>query len=227
MDIEDCPIGTNAVREGMKSERERVIKNLDNFSRGATILLREHTERVSKKGEDPPDASAFAEMKTCITDNNATSTEYVDDYIFTNPAGAFFQNNNSILAPFTQYIRDAIVSASTTSTATTTNPPSSLNHLIDAYCGSGLFTITLSPLFSSSIGIDISPSSIAFAQKNATLNNTKNTRFIAATASELFKEIDTEVVRPEQTVVVMDPPRKGCDEGVLELLVGFGHALVV
>ncbi|KAL8827393.1 MAG: hypothetical protein Q9191_003218, partial [Dirinaria sp. TL-2023a] len=53
-------------------------------------------------GEDhSTDRQAYTEEKSCITDSNSTSTEYVDNYIFSNQAGSFFQNNNSILPEFT------------------------------------------------------------------------------------------------------------------------------
>ena len=222
IDIEDCPIGTDAVRAGMKSERERVAKDIASYTKGATLLLRESTERKSKvnsDGDSPTVESTelpdFTESKTCITDNNGFSTEYVGSDIFLNPAGSFFQNNNSILPIFTEYIRDQIKTISQ-------NQP--LHHLIDAYCGSGLFTITLSSLFKTSIGIDIASPSIECARKNSTLNKTKNTTFIAATASDIFASVTSP---PEETVVVIDPPRKGCDQDFLGQLLRFGPRVVV
>ncbi|TVY19160.1 tRNA (uracil(54)-C(5))-methyltransferase [Lachnellula arida] len=228
LDIEDCPIGTDAVRMGMKRERHRVVEELDKYKRGATILLRESTLRVQnddeKALESPPDTvkvttPTFTDFKTCITDNKATSTEYIDDFVFTNIAGSFFQNNNSILPVFTQYIRDHIL------------PPFSagapeIKYLIDAYSGSGLFTITLSSMFTSSTGIDISVASIDSAHENATLNKLPPSRcsFIAADAPELFKSVEYPT---DETVVVIDPPRKGCDDNFLTQLLKFGPRRVV
>lgn len=237
LDIEDCPIGTDAVRMGMKRERLRLQQpdELAKYSRGATILLRESTERIPKlegnvEGEDQskpntiisPNGS-FTDLKTCITDNNAVSTEYVDSFIFTNPAGAFFQNNNSILPVFTQYIRDNILPLPED------NPDkvqASVKYLIDAYSGSGLFTITLSSLFTSSMGIDISGASIEFARKNAHLNNIppQQASFMAADAPDLFKSV---TYPADETVVVIDPPRKGCDESFLSQLLGYAPKRVI
>ncbi|KAJ4354436.1 tRNA(m5U54)methyltransferase [Didymosphaeria variabile] len=227
IDIEDCPIGTDAVRNGNKRERKRVADQLEKYHKGATLLLRESTQRVSKeeydasKEQDPDavieDRGEHLHRKTCVTDPNAKSTEYIDDFQFVNPAGSFFQNNNSILPKFTQYIRDHIL------------PPTSdhqVKHLIDAYSGSGLFTITLSSLFKSSLGIDISSSSIDSATHNAEINNLppSSAKFIAADASALFASIDTEAA---ETVVMIDPPRKGCDESFLRQLVRYGPARIV
>ena len=230
LDIEDCPIGTDAVRMGMKLERSRVAKELDKYQRGATILLRESTQRVLKDdpaaSESPKDTikavtPKHTDFKTCITDNNATSTEYIDDFVFTSIAGSFFQNNNSILPPFTQYIRDHIMPPESESK---TQPK--IKYLIDAYSGSGLFTITLSSLFTTSIGIDISNASIISARENAKLNNLppSQCKFIDADAAELFKSV---TYPKDETVVVIDPPRKGCDESFLSQLLKFGPRRVV
>ncbi|KAI1748278.1 uracil-5--methyltransferase [Xylaria castorea] len=226
IDIEDCPIGTDAVRAGMKAERERMAVEFDKYKRAATILLRESTLRASKDGLEsagaPPgavkvEADAYIDWKTCITDNNATSTEYVGDYVFHNPAGSFFQNNNSILPVFTDYIRQHILP---------TRHPGSIKYLIDAYSGSGLFTITLSSLFQGSTGIDIADRSIEFARTNATANNLSESQanFIAADAGQLFKSVR---YNPDETVVVLDPPRKGCDADFLAQLLRFGPRRVV
>ncbi|CZR51877.1 related to endo-exonuclease yNucR [Phialocephala subalpina] len=229
LDIEDCPIGTEAVRMGMKRERERVGEKLSTYRKGVTILLRENTLRVRNDDEqaskDIPDTiktttEKYTDFKSCITDNNGTSTEYIGDFVFTNIAGSFFQNNNSILTPFTQYIRDNILPP----TPSSAEPP--IKYLIDAYSGSGLFTITLSSLFESSMGIDISGPSITSAKENAKLNNLPESQcsFMAADAPELFKSVK---YPKDETVVVIDPPRKGCDESFLNQLMQFGPKRVV
>lgn len=235
LDIEDCPIGTPAVRAGMKRERIRVAKEIKKYSKGATLLLRESTTRVPTSEvpvtipEDtivaPVSGKGLTDLKVCITDSNSTSNEYIDSadasYTFTNRAGEFFQNNNSILPPFTQYIRENIFPASPSSKA-----EKPIQYLIDAYSGSGLFTITLSSLFKSSMGIDISAASIASASQNAALNNIAPDRasFMAADAPELFKKV---TYPADETVVVIDPPRKGCDDSFLKQLLKFGPRRVV
>ncbi|KAL8785042.1 MAG: hypothetical protein Q9195_008802 [Heterodermia aff. obscurata] len=288
IDIEDCPIGTDTVRLGMKQERERVANEIALFRRGATLLLRESTKRTPKpkdgilipkpsKAEqksidiaaerpqtsvngiippelqplvppresvDEPDLSTpYTEEKTCITDQNAVSTEFIDNYIFSNPAGSFFQNNNSILSVFTAYIRANILPPSTSLPKSASRPatptPSSnsasspsltpptekpITNLIDAYCGSGLFSITLFPLFTHTLGIDIASASIRSAHANALANDIPTAKFISADATALFASV---VFPPDETVVVIDPPRKGCDEGFLRQLLEYAPRRVV
>ncbi|OQO05642.1 hypothetical protein B0A48_09734 [Cryoendolithus antarcticus] len=226
MDIEDCPIGTDAVRKGMKKERARVAADIEKYQRGATLLLREHTRKVESggKSEEAPDDAVFEDqddstlLKRCITDPNGTSSEYIDGFRFDNPAGAFFQNNNSILPLVTQYIRDNILGPSDSDSS---RP---IRNLIDAYCGSGFFTITLSQTFTRSIGIDISPSSITAASRNATLNELPAlfVNFIAGDANSLFATIPPADFPSNETAVIIDPPRKGCDEGFIGQLMDYG-----
>ncbi|KAK4175654.1 putative RNA methyltransferase [Triangularia setosa] len=230
MDIEDCPIATPAVRKGLTDERKRMETEFNKYSNGATILLRENTVRVPAGAAPPSDlpqdaivvsTPEYTDYKTHITDNNATSTEYIDNFIFTNPAGSFFQNNNSILSPFTQYIREHILPPASSSSLP-------IKYLIDAYSGSGLFTITQSSLFpGGSIGIDIAEGSITYARKNAKLNSLDESqcKFIAADAPELFKSVSG--YNPDETVVVLDPPRKGCDSSFLRQLLQFGPRRVI
>jgi tRNA (uracil-5-)-methyltransferase len=248
LDIEDCPIATDAVRKGLADERFRLALEYGKYTKGATILLRESTKRIPKYSPSevvpvpkgiPPDAirvetDTHVDFKTCITDNNATSTEYIDSFVFTNPAGSFFQNNNSILPPFTAYIREHILPpASNTPAAGSASSNKPIRNLIDAYSGSGLFTITQSSLFSSSggqsIGIDIAEQSIAYARRNASLNGLREDqcRFVAADAPELFKSVGGGAYDPDETVVVLDPPRKGCDASFLRQLLQFAPRRVV
>lgn len=261
MDIEDCPIGTDAVRLGMKSERERMSKEYGKYVRGATILLRETTQRIFKKplsslsspldpsttersgsrspSIPPPDGPhirvetpEYTDIKTFVTDNNGMSTEYVGDYVFHNPAGSFFQNNNSILPTFTSYVRSHILPPSTTPSSSDSNPDPNppITHLIDAYSGSGLFTITLSPLLpGGSVGVDVADASIQYASRNARANKLPPTRarFLSADAKALFTPLIRGMYPANQTAVVLDPPRKGCDADFLRQLMDFAPRRIV
>ncbi|KAF2723893.1 S-adenosyl-L-methionine-dependent methyltransferase [Polychaeton citri CBS 116435] len=230
MDIEDCPIGTEAVRKGLIKERDRVSKNIDQYARGATLLLRESTERLENEQDNKAvatedavleDRGKWIHRKTCITNHKATSTEYIEDFRFDNPAGSFFQNNNSILPLVTQYIRDHIKGPELLEEGMPT-----IKYMIDAYCGSGFFTVTLSSMFERSIGIDISSQSIDFASRNAELNGLPqdSTNFLAADANKLFDTdtLDHNRFPHAQTVVVIDPPRKGCDANFIRQLLEYG-----
>ncbi|KAG9125697.1 tRNA(m5U54)methyltransferase [Ceratobasidium sp. 392] len=234
LDIEECPIATPVLNAALGPAREQVRSNIQTYKRGATLLLRDSLEprSASGGGKGAEDATLPPEIyianhtddhdmrHVCITDSKSVVHERVGDFEFTFPAGQFFQNNNSVLKPLTEYVRDAILRPSQSGDA----PPT---HLVDTYCGSGLFSITLSPHFDVIAGIEISADSIVFAQRNAALNHipTSKCTFRAGTASSIFASVGE--FPPDRTAVVIDPPRKGCDEPFIEQLVAFRPATLV
>lgn len=177
------------------------------------------------------DALATAmERNVCITDHKATVHEKVGDWLFEYNAGSFFQNNNSVLVPLTDYVRDAIFpppSSEIEPASPVTTKPQLKTHLVDAYCGSGLFAITLSPHFSKVAGIELSADSIRYATRNAELNKIPATKitFRAGDAAHIFETVPD--FPPESTVLVIDPPRKGCDENFIQQLLKFRCSTVV
>lgn len=93
-------------------------------------------------------------------------------------AGSFFQNNNSILPSLLAYIAHAVSTSASllpsTSTsdsaAATTKPDEEKRYLVDAYCGSGLFAISLADQFDTIEGVEIDKASVKWARLNAEFN---------------------------------------------------------
>lgn len=123
----------------------------------------------------------------------------------------FFQNNPFILPAFTGYVREQAAG-------------SGARFLVDAYCGSGLFALTAAKSFEQVAGVEISESSVAFAKENAVANGIGNATFLAGDASAIFAGLTFPAA---DTVVIIDPPRKGCDESFLNQLFAFGPRAVV
>lgn len=219
IDIEDCPIGTPALREGLVRQRKWTKENIHTYKRGATLLLRESTIRAPKEGGAEGE---YTEDKICVTDNKETITEYIGQFKFISPAGTFFQNNNSILDEFTTFVRNnlhlPIPNANGSSEETAPK------YLVDAYCGSGLFSITCGNAFDKVIGVDVSPEGIVFASKNAGLNNIKNASFLEGNAEKIFEKID---FPGSETSVIIDPPRKGSDKAFLDQLLDLAPKRIV
>jgi 23S rRNA (uracil1939-C5)-methyltransferase/tRNA (uracil-5-)-methyltransferase len=206
IDVPRCEIATEAINQALVDIRTDVHSRLKAgvFKRGATLLLRQAVEGV-------------------ITDYDAVITE---DILLHSPisgsqnpkslrlrflAHDFFQNNPFILPAFAGYVRDEAAA-------------SGARFLIDAYCGSGLFALAAAPSFVRVAGVEISATSIAFAGENAAANGITNARFVAGVAAAIFADVD---FPPGETVVVIDPPRKGCDESFLQQLFAFGPRAVV
>lgn len=84
---------------------------------------------------------------------------------------------------------------------------------VDAYCGIGTMTLPIAQRVQQAIGLEIQPEAIEQAQQNAALNGIQNVSFQIGAVEKLLPAIE---VQP--TVVLLDPPRKGCDSQVIETL---------
>lgn len=146
-----------------------------------------------------------------ITNHHAIATEQVGDLEFHFLAGDFFQNNPFILPAFTSYVSHQACEGGQ-------------EYLVDAYCGSGLFSLCLASRFKQVTGVEVSETSADWARSNARTNGIDHARFLAADAGAIFDEID---FPSSATTVLIDPPRKGCDEHFLEQLFRFGPSRVV
>lgn len=203
----------------------RSIRTISTFKRGSTLLLRDSLP-TTEEGPDIVDViEDDGQRHICVTNHKATVRERVGSMLFDFPAGSFFQNNNSILVPLTTYVRDAIFSPPSSDASTTRKNPT---HLVDTYCGSGLFAITLSPHFSHVAGIEIDPKAIECAKHNLSLNaldageNKDKHAFHAGKSEDIFASVlsnSKEPFPPDNTAVVIDPPRKGCDESFIKQVV--------
>ncbi len=80
--------------------------------------------------------------------------------------------------------------------------------LVDLYCGTGTIGLTLADSVKELYGIEVVPSAIEDANKNAELNGITNAKFICADAFEGVERLKKKRIRPD--VVILDPPRKGC-----------------
>jgi 23S rRNA (uracil1939-C5)-methyltransferase/tRNA (uracil-5-)-methyltransferase len=145
------------------------------------------------------------------TDANATVCEHIGGLALQFLAGDFFQNNPFILPAFTGYVATQAAAGGA-------------HFLVDAYCGSGLFALTLARHFQQAAGVEVSETSCEWARKNAKANGISNVSFLTASAEAVFDSIHFPA---DQTAVVIDPPRKGCTPEFLDQLIRFGPGRVV
>ena len=90
----------------------------------------------------------------------------------------------------------------------------------DMYCGIGTISLFLARKAAKVFGVEIVPQAIEDAEKNAELNELTNAEFFVGKAEEIVPELydkDADTYRAD--VVVVDPPRKGCDEKLLQTIV--------
>lgn len=88
--------------------------------------------------------------------------------------------------------------------------------VFDLYCGIGTISLFLSAKAGKVYGVEVVEAAIADARRNAELNSVDNTEFITGEVEKVVPELYGRGIRAD--AVVLDPPRKGCDESLLNLL---------
>lgn len=88
--------------------------------------------------------------------------------------------------------------------------------VFDFYCGIGTISLFLSQKAKKVYGIEIVEEAIKDAKENAKLNNIKNVEFIVGKSEEEIVKLSKEGIKAD--VVMLDPPRKGLDEKVIEIV---------
>ncbi|MCQ6561617.1 23S rRNA (uracil(1939)-C(5))-methyltransferase RlmD [Paenibacillus mendelii] len=98
-------------------------------------------------------------------------------------------------------------------------------NVIDAYCGIGTISLFLARQAGRVYGVEIVPEAIEDARRNAALNGIANAEFEAGAAEVVIPRWREEGIVPD--VIVVDPPRKGCDAELLETILAMKPERVV
>lgn len=88
----------------------------------------------------------------------------------------------------------------------------------DLYCGIGTISLFFAQKAKRVIGVEIVPQAIADAKRNAEINGINNVDFIAGAAEDVVSKL-YQIPENKADVVVVDPPRKGCDIEVLHTMI--------
>lgn len=97
--------------------------------------------------------------------------------------------------------------------------------VLDTYCGIGTIALYMAENAQHVYGVEVVPSAINDANQNATKNQLENTTFVCGKAEEVILKWKAEGIRPD--VVMVDPPRKGCDETFLETILELNPKRIV
>lgn len=120
------------------------------------------------------------------------------------PPDSFFQNNFFLLPALVETVRGFLRAGA-------------VKHLADLYCGVGFFGIELADSVDTFIGVEYDRRAIRAAEKNAQSRHVRNGRFIPARVEDALPGL-LEEQKAAETAVLIDPPRKGCGSGILNLL---------
>ena len=85
--------------------------------------------------------------------------------------------------------------------------------LLDLYCGAGTIGLSMADRFDKLIGVEVVPQAVENAAENAEKSGVKNAEFICGDAGTISEKLSADGLKPD--VIVVDPPRKGCDEKTL------------
>jgi 23S rRNA (uracil1939-C5)-methyltransferase len=122
-------------------------------------------------------------------------------------ASSFFQANTSQAEELVRLVRDYLA-------------PTGSEVLLDAYCGVGVFGLSLASEVGQVIGVEDSPSAVADARVNAGLAN--NAEFVEGRVEEVLPSLGVPI-----DLAILDPPRQGCASEALTALAGLTPAKIV
>lgn len=103
----------------------------------------------------------------------------------------------------------------------------------DLYCGIGTISLFLAQKAKQVYGVEIVPQAIDDAKNNAKINGIKNAEFYVGKAEEVLPDYYEEYAKTHNgekahaDVIVVDPPRKGCEESLLQTIVDMQPERVV
>ncbi|RZI00955.1 23S rRNA (uracil(1939)-C(5))-methyltransferase RlmD, partial [Staphylococcus condimenti] len=97
--------------------------------------------------------------------------------------------------------------------------------VLDTYCGIGTIGLYMAEKAKHVYGVEVVPAAIEDAKQNAKLNGYDNTTFVCGKAEDIIMRWKAEGIQPD--VVMVDPPRKGCDEQFLKTLLELNPKRIV
>jgi 23S rRNA (uracil1939-C5)-methyltransferase len=150
------------------------------------------------------------------------------------PPDSFFQNNFSLLPKLVETVGELLRSVQASACSEITGPRGeqakawtpTKRHLVDLYCGVGFFGIKLADAVESFVGVEYDQPAIRAARRNAAARGRTNGEFISASVEDALPEL-LRRFSPQASTVLLDPPRKGCQREILELLRGNRPAQII
>lgn len=97
--------------------------------------------------------------------------------------------------------------------------------VLDLYCGIGTVGLSMADKAGKLIGVEVIPQAVEDAKLNAAANNLKNTEYLCGDAGNISDLLAERGETPD--VIILDPPRKGCDSKTLDAVVKMNPKRVV
>ena len=146
----------------------------------------------------------WSELPGATPANNNQIKRVVKGQEFFVPPGGFFQANLYLTDRLVDEVCRLVMS-------------DKVNTIVDAYCGSGLFSIFLSAYAQNVVGIETGDQAVKFARMNAERRGVLNTKFICGDVGSILpQEFASRAANID--LLLLDPPRSGCDSSVLKVI---------
>jgi len=162
---------------------------------------------------NPTKTNAIFGAETLLVEGQPHIEEIFADLRFRIHPTTFFQINTEQAERLAQWIQDELdLQAHET--------------VVDAYCGVGALTLPLAQQARRVIGLEVQPEAVEQGLINAGLNGIDNVEFRAGQVETLLPQV-CEATDSAPDIVVLDPPRKGCDRAVLDALIDLKPGRIV
>jgi len=202
------PANNQALVTFVTSER-----NFREVTHLAKWLTRKVPEVVSvQQNVNPSEGNVVVGRETLKMLGHATLRDRVGDTLLAISPASFFQVNHEQAARIYTLVREwaALTSAELA---------------LDLYCGIGGIALTLARDAGQVIGVEVVEDAVRNARDNALLNRLENCRFLAGDTADLLEDLQGEF--PPGQVITINPPRKGVDAEVLEMLAAFRPRTII
>ena len=225
----------NAGKLPYQDELIEVLSDITGMTSISFNINRENTNRILGDTTiciwGQPYITDYIHLKQIPTDEQyAGQTFYREDYQDTDNAIAYR------ISPQSFYQVNPVQTEKLYSTALAFAELTGQESVWDLYCGIGTISLFLSQKAKLVYGVEIVPQAIEDAKMNAHINGITNTQFFVGKAEEVLPDFyaakgkgkagkNSEMLRPD--VIVVDPPRKGCDEKCLQTMVAMAPTRIV
>jgi len=189
LDIEGCALVEESINRSFRAWREALRRG------DRSPASERQTIWATAADEKPPESCRAANGSSLIT-------RVVQGRSLVFPREGFFQVNASLVDTLIEQVQEF---------AALTGG----ERVLDAYCGCGLFALFLAPRALSVAGIEISEAAVQCARSNLQKAGLVNTVFFTGNCDEILKQRFVKK-RVPLDVVLLDPPRAGCHQDVLE-----------
>lgn len=175
-------------------------KDLKNADSLVSMLKAEFGEDISViQNINPKNTNVILGKENILLNGSEVVTDKIGDLYFEISPQSFFQINPEQ----TKVLYDKVAELADLK---------GTEKVLDLYCGIGTIGLYLSKYAESVTGVEIVPEAIENAKKNARLNNIKNAEFYVGNSEDLAENFK------DANVIIIDPPRKGCDEKLLKTI---------